>query len=820
MIHLIWQEDFYKVYNPSPPVRPLNAGLRAGGLNVAQSDRYVMLQNNLQHTDKLRLAVNGLAQPVQADSGGINDVINFAIGLLRRQYLVILVTAGLITAASVLYLRLVSPTYTAQVQILLANPKPQFVQQQSLVAEPAFDLSQIETQLQLLRSRAIAVAVIDQLKLTDDPDFKASGPSLQSLWQRIRSFASNGPKKEGPSDTQGEPSDSIVDAFLSRLSAGRIGYSNIIEISFNSSNAVRAAEIVNAVAKAYVADQLNAKFDANRRATSWLQERLRDLGDQALTAQRAVDVYKAQNNIVSLDGKPIDEQQITEINNRLAAARAQTSEATAKLARYQTLLTSSDPKNPASMANLDAVGADALNSQIITGLRQQYLELMRREAELSARVGRDHLAVVNVRNRAREFRVSIFDEVRRLAEVSRSEFELAKQRQEEVEKQLSKAVSQSRSVNSAELTIKDLDSRAKGLRSLYETFLQRYMGSAQQETFPVSETRVLFPASPPPSKSKPKTRLVLALGILGGLGVGIGLALLRDLMDRVFRTSSQLETVLELPCLSLVPLLPARKSPKPSVRLLKTDDDNQQRIVSSPTAIHRTVVGMPLSRYTEAIRSIKLAIDHNPAKICSQVIGITSALPNEGKTTIAASLAQLIGHTGKRAIIVDCDLRNPSLTAIFAPKAVSGIIEVANGTRSLADAIWRDPTTNLAFLPAVRRGPLLHTSEILCADAISKLFDRLRADYDYVIVDLPPLTPLVDVRATSSLIDCYILVVEWGRTKIDVVQHALHTAPNIHESLIGAVLSKTDTKAMARYDGHRSYYYHDSHYIRYGLSGS
>ncbi|AMA56719.1 AAA family ATPase [Bradyrhizobium sp. CCGE-LA001] len=778
-----------------------------------------MLQNNLKDTDRLRLPVN-LTPSGQTDGGGITEIINLGIGLLRRQYLVILVTAALVIAISLLYLRLASPTYTAQVQILLANQRAQFVQQQSLLAEPPFDLNQIETQIQLVRSKATAAAVIDQLKLTNDPDFNASAPSLHSLWQRVRSWTRTESTKDAPSGRHGEPSDDVIDAFLSRLSASRVGYSNVLEISFNSSSSGRAAEIVNAIANTYVADQLNAKFDANRRATSWLQDRLRDLGDQALAAQRAVDVYKSQNNIVSLDGRLIDEHQITEINSRLAVARAQTSEATAKLSRYETLLASFDPKKPSSMLDLDAIGSDGLNSAIITALRQQYLELTRREAELTARVGRDHLAVVNVRNRAREFRVSIFDEVRRLAEVSRSEFELAKQRQEEIEKQLAKAVAQSRSVNSAELTIKDLESRAKGLRSLYETFLQRYMSSAQQETFPISETRVLFPASPPSSKSKPKSRLVLALGIFGGLALGIGLALLRDLMDRVFRTSSQVETVLELPCLSMVPFLPSRKSQKPAVRLQKTEDDVQQRIVSAPTAIHRTVVGMPLSRYTEAIRSIKLAIDHNPEKISSQVIGITSALPNEGKTTIAASLAQLIGHAGKKAIIVDCDLRNPSLSSIFAPKAACGIIEVANGSRSLADAIWRDPTTNLAFLPAVRRGPLLHTSEILCAEAISKLFDRLRTQYDYIIVDLPPLTPLVDVRATSSLIDCYILVVEWGRTKIDVVQHALHTAPNIQDSLIGVVLSKTDTKAMARYDGHRSYYYHDSHYIRYGLSGS
>lgn len=777
-----------------------------------------MLQNNLKDMDRLRLPVN-FTQPVQTDGGGITEIINFGIGLLRRQYLVILFTAALAIAASLLYLRLATPTYTAQVQILLANPRAQFVQQQSLLAEPPFDLNQIETQIQLVRSKAYAVTVIDQLKLTDDPDFSASGPSLHSVWQRVRSWASTGARKDAYSDRQGVPSDEIADALLSRLSVSRVGYSNVIELGFSSSSAARAAEIVNAIANTYVADQLNAKFDANRRATTWLQDRLSELGDQAIAAQRAVDVYKTQNNIVSLDGRLIDEQQITEMNNRLAVARAQTSEATAKLARYETLLTS-DPNKTSSMVDLDAIGTDGLNSAIITGLRQQYLELTRREAELTARVGRDHLAVVNVRNRAREFRVSIFAEIKRLAEVSRSEFELAKQRQEEIEKQLSKAVTQSRSVNSAELTIKGLESRAKGLRSLYETFLQRYMGSAQQETFPISETRVLFPASPPSSKSKPKTRLVLALGIVGGLVLGIGLALLRDLMDRVFRTSSQVETVLELPCLSMVPLLPTGKPSKPPVRSLKSDDDVQHRIVSSPTAIHRAVVGMPLSRYTEAIRSIKLAIDHSPANISSHVIGITSALPNEGKTTIAASLAQLIGHAGKRAIIVDCDLRNPSLSSILAPKATCGLIEVANGSRSLADAIWQDPTTNLAFLPVVRRGALLHTSEILCADAISKLFDRLRADYDYVIVDLPPLTPLVDVRATSSLIDCYVLVVEWGRTKIDVVQHALHTAPNIHEALIGVVLSKTDTKAMARYDGHRSYYYHDSHYIRYGLSGS
>jgi len=395
---------------------------------------------------------------------------------------------------------------------------------------------------------------------------------------------------------------------------------------------------------------------------------------------------------------------------------------------------------------------------------------------------------------------------------------VAKQRQQEIEKQLNEAVSQSRSANSAEMTIRELESRAKSLRGLYETFLQRFMGSSQQETFPITETRVISPASPSQIKRKPKPGLVLALGIVGGLAFGIGLGFLRDIMDRVFRTSAQIESTLELPCLSLVPLLRGLKPDKQTTRSQQADDDLRRRFISTHSAIHHAVVGMPLSRFTEAIRSIKLAIDLTPNKTPNQVIGITSAVPGEGKTTIAATLAQLIGHSGKKVIIVDCDLRNPSLSASLAPNAVTGIIEIINGNRTIEETIWQDPKTNLVLLPAVKRGPLFHTSEIIAAEEMRRLFDRLRATYDYIIVDLPPLAPLVDVRVTSPLIDCFILVVEWGRSKIDVVQHALHTSPNIYESTIGAVLNKTDIKAMIRYDTYRGDYYSDTHYAHYGFT--
>ena len=464
-----------------------------------------------------------------------------------------------------------------------------------------------------------------------------------------------------------------------------------------------------------------------------------------------------------------------------------------------------------------------LTSPIITALRQQYLELARRESEYSARFGSGHLSVVNLRTRLQELRSSIFDEVRRLAETTRSDYNVANQREQDLEKQLADAVAQSRATNSAEVTLRELESKAKNYRTLYGTFLQRYMGSAQQETFPISEARVIYPAFPPDTKSKPKTMLILALALFGGVGLGGGLGLVREMMDRVFRTPGQVEAALGLPCLSVVPLLQvANRTSKAAEHAVSAPTlptiETLTGSVSTASAPHWAVVNMPLSRFAEAMRSVKLGIELRSMQSSNKVIGITSSLPHEGKSTIAASLAQLIAEAGKSVILIDCDLRNPSLSSALAPNATTGLLEVISGGQQIDETIWKEPKTNMVFLPAVKRLHLLHSSEILMTEQMRKLFERLRSNYDYVIVDLPPLSPIVDVRATAPLVDCFVLVVEWAKTKIDVVQHALHTAPNVYENLAGVVLNKTDIKSMARYDYYSSDYYNDDHYLHYGLT--
>ena len=220
-----------------------------------------------------------------------------------------------------------------------------------------------------------------------------------------------------------------------------------------------------------------------------------------------------------------------------------------------------------------------------------------------------------------------------------------------------------------------------------------------------------------------------------------------------------------------------------------------------------TVVDSPLSRFSEGVRSIKLAIDTENRSRPTKVIGLTSATPNEGKSTITLALGQLIARNGASVIVVDCDLRNPSLTRSVTPTAASGVVELAHRSNSLAESVWRDPSTQMAFLPAIPHAGPPDPPSILSSPQMKRVFDELRNQFDFVIVDLSPLGGVVDVCATSEFIDAYVLVIEWRRTTIDVVQHSLRAAPNVSQSILGAVLNKADIKSLASYDPYLTTYY-------------
>jgi capsular exopolysaccharide synthesis family protein len=356
------------------------------------------------------------------------------------------------------------------------------------------------------------------------------------------------------------------------------------------------------------------------------------------------------------------------------------------------------------------------------------------------------------------------------------------------------------STNQAQSEIRELETSAQVYRRLYDTFLQRYLESAEQQSFPVSQARLMTVASPPLRPSSPKILLVLAVSMAGGMILGVGLGLLRDVSDRTFRTRDKVLAELHTDCIGIIPAATAGSSvsgaPTPKPKPIRAGS----RTIVCTGGLIRNIADMPRSHFSESFRSIKHAVDTmNRGGKRIQVIGVTSALPNEGKSTVAASLAQLIAQGGGRTILLDCDLRNPSLSSTLAPDATLGILDVTSGRAKLDDADWIDPATRLHFIPATNRSRLTYTSEVLASEEMAALFKTLRETYEYVVVDLSPIAPFVDVRAAVHLMDSFVFVIEWGRTNIDVVKKSLDVAGDVYGSLIGVTLNKANVKALKRY---------------------
>jgi polysaccharide biosynthesis transport protein len=751
----------------------------------------------------------------------LTDALWHAVEIFRRQILLIASVSTIVLACAIIFLIVVTPEYTAHA-LLIIDAKNAQQKQASNSDLPPIDTGFIDSQVEILRSDNIASAVIKKLKLLEDPK-----PAEQ-------------PGSVADQETNLRRERSAIRSFGQRLTVKRVGLTYIIQISYRSRNADRAAQIANAVTDAYINNQLNSKYDADRRASVWLQERIIELHNQFASAESAVVNFKAKNNIVNTtDNRLLGQQQVSELNTQLVIASAATTEAKARFDRINEILQS---------GSVNAIVTDTLKSDLVSKLRSQYFELAFKEADWSSRYGTEHLAAVSLRKQMQEIRNAIFDEVKRLAETYKSDLEIATQRQDGLKRDLQLAVSQSQTSDGAQVTLRQLESTAHTYKTLYTNFLQRYTESVQQQSFPISEARLISAATPPSRKSYPDTFLVLSVACILASIFGLGAAWLRDMSDRAFRTREDVEKLLGLNCLTLIPMVVSelngvKSIPKPAGSMTKRrrpaiatppgkmpetrssgtallevlSCDGSREIIRDDQSVMWAPIKQPLSIFSEALRSLKLAIDVYSLVQTNCIVGFTSSLPNEGKSTIAAALAQLISFSGARCLLVDCDLRNPTLSRQLAKNAQAGLLEVVTGKYSLDEVLWKDNSTRMEFLPVVVHSRLTNTLDIIASNAVRELFHKLRDRYDYIITDFSPISPVVDVRATAHLVDSYVYVVEWGVTTPDVVRHALNNAPELRDNILGVILNRVDFRLMKNYGAKYKDYYSNKYHDRYGI---
>jgi succinoglycan biosynthesis transport protein ExoP len=711
---------------------------------------------------------------------------------LGRQWRLISLVAGLSIILGIGFLVISPSRYTAQADMIIDTKRVSWSQSEMASENHMVEDAQVESEIETTKSEKVIKAVIHRLHLDEDAEFVGTARGL--LGRVLALFGLNAGPERAPSDN--ELMRRVLGIVRDNLRVTRLGHSYIQQISYTSLDPDKAAKIANAFADAYIEDQLQAKFEATHRASIWLEERIGELRQQASNAYKAVQDFKSENSIIiGVDGKLTSEIELDQLGIALAKARADTSQAKAKLDRISRVLEQRSDKESLNIP--DPIVTDALSNPVITKLRQQFLDDQNKESEWSARYGPEHQAARNLRAEMAALQRAIWDEVSRIAESYKSEVQIAKSQEESIDKRMTDVFQKSGATRQSQVRLRELETAATTYRGIYETFLSRFTQSVQQQSFPSTEARIVSEATPPRAPSAPKAGLTLALATLCGLVLGLGTAFAREQMNQQIHTRAQLEKLLGINCLAVLPAF-ANTTPVLSDRHPKMKSAAFQQMSDVP----------PFSATAEALRYIKVAIDLHPSG--GKVIGIISALPGEGKTTVAIGFAAFLAKGGARTVLIDADLRNPSMTKSLGYSGAPGLLEIVANKANFGDLVVTDCKLKFDFLPSSTEIKPSNSSDILTNQRIGGMLDTLKKDYDYVLVDLPPILPVVDVKAAAHLFDAFVLVVEWGSTSTNEILRAFHTSTIVSERLLGTILNKADEAVMRRFEGYsdRNYSYY------------
>ena len=710
------------------------------------------------------------------------------LGILRREWLFPALGCLMGLALALLYILIVpAALYKSSARILLDRSVNRYLESNKIADEPSFGEPEIESQVYILSSESIIIPVVRSINLARDPEFVGAPPNARSAWglDKLKAIVKQITNRNSDIaiDSDAVVERIAVETFLSRLSVYREAR-NVINVTFASEDANKAASIANALADTYLAASLEAKFKSTKVVSQLLQDRLMELKSQTVDADRALQNYKIANNLVSTGKGLLNAEQLSHLNTQLTNARIAMTEAKMRLDRIQQTANEGVPT---------ATVPDTLNNNVIVTLRSQYRDLASRVTEIQARVGSEHMAVVKLRSRMDEVSRAIRDEEQRIAASYASEYQIAKARNSELTAAVAQVAGEVGTSNQAQITMRELESSADALRNLHNSFLQKFneINSVQTQTAPVRDARIITRAAPPLHKSSKKSMAVLGGSIMLGFLLGAGAAIAREWAAGVFRTPSLVRQVTDIDCVIL-----------PIVRTKRKPVTNFQRSTGS-MLIEEFVLDAPYSRFSEALRNVRAWVNTAQLVHGAKVIGVVSSVAEEGKTTIAANLATLM-MTSSRAptLIIDGDLHRRLLTAKLAPDAREGLIEALVDPSRLATLVSKR-RSGVDVLPCVHSTRVPNAADLLGSPQMGQLLVAAREAYGCIVIEIAPIMSVVDVKMIEQFIDKFIFVVEWGKTKQRLVLEALSEAQIIRERLLGIVLNKADPLALRSIEAYK-----------------
>jgi len=729
-----------------------------------------------------------LRQPIEALAVSAEEVphlLDYLHVILKRRWVVLSCLLIVFTTVAIGTLKK-KPIYEGKVLIEINPEQPNVLNFQEVLQLTSVDIeSYRETQYKVLQSRTLAEHVIDDLKLCRYPEFY-KGSLLFGLIQVV-------PDKI-PSASDPEPPDRSMDAyrntvrhFIDNIDVSPVRRSNLVELSFYSENAELAARIANQLSTDYIDQNLQVKWDEANKASEWLSGKLVGLKAKLEKSDDALQSYARANSIIFVEEK----QNL--VNERLKQLQEEYTKAQAL--RFQ----------KESLYNLVQAGRvqdlpGVLSNGLIQNLATRLAELERDYAQLTATVKPEYPKAIALKKQIDAMQESLDRQKKALAENIVDDYRSALAN----EKFLAQAVDeQKKEVNDvAEKSIQYniLKREVDANKQLYEGLLTRMKEATVSAGLTASNVRIVDTAQVPKAPVKPRVALNLALGIVLGAAFGVGLAFLQEYLDNTLKTPDEVERLLRLPSLGLLPDYSPDGTGKGSDKGLATVKHGSDGAIAPAVQTGREAV--------EAYRSLRTSILLSAHPVPKMLL-ITSAVPSEGKTTITVNLGAMLASLGSKVVIVDCDMRKPSCHRSTGVENKPGFVQCLTGHVELADAILPVPgVTNLSVIPC---GPIPpNPAEVLSSPVTPELLNKLRSQFEYVLVDSPPLLTVSDSRILSTLTDAVVLVTRAYGTPYDVVRRARELLYHTGARILGVALNSVDVHKQGGYgygDGYGFYRY-------------
>ena len=700
---------------------------------------------------------------------------------LKNHFPTIITVIFLAMAAAFSYLSVREPTYRSTATLIIDPARPNILASQQVTELQTIDSGVVDSAVEIIRSDFIAANVVRRLSLADDPQFTRE-TGIRKLLQPFRDMFQ-------PRNTidASQAERSAVVSILRDLDVRRIGLTYVVQITAQSLNPEKSAKIANSFIDAYLDNQLSVKLDMTKRASQWLETRTEELRQKVIETDNAVQRYRSESGLVETEGKLPLEQQLSELTSKLSAARADQTAARVKAESIGNLIAQGDFSSAAITAPADSR---------VRKLRETLGELENRERDIAERVGKEHRLTTEAHTQVEAALAALQKEVKGYHDSLQNDIASTSSQVSQLETELKNLTAEQLNLGERSIRLRELERDASSVRQLYETFLARLKEIRQQETLAMQDARIIASATPATTPSNVSGTLVLAGAIGVGILLGMVMAILKDRFDPRIRTVRDAEAATGHRVLASLPDMKHRSRTESLLttasRLTSPAKSGRQRKAADGSLVSYGI-DYPFSTFAESFRQLRLALNYGSDRR-GKIVGVIATREGEGKSTVASNLAHQYAAHGTRTILIDCDLRQPSLSEQLCQADTYGLPDVLTGAIAWQSATQVNPANGLAVLSGFAGTAGGNSSELLMLPTFQELLEELSAAYEVIILDFAPTGLVSDARAAASLVDTFLLVISCGLATKSEVNEALQESPEIQEKVLGLVLNRAPTR--------------------------